>query len=162
MTDIYFTIERMGHNVKWSDDIVLIDITEQHDEGERNDLKERLISEQVRRQQQELHLLFLLRPAAQQLLLFLGGKRTQLRVRKHLFQPFQLPSRRFPARIGICQRRQLLQFLLAAAEKGRVLPDFRFLQAGAKLFRLSADLSDSFKIHAVILPVFPVRRRPGK
>jgi CHASE2 domain-containing sensor protein len=34
MTDIYFTIQRMGNNVKWSDDIVLIDITEQRDRGE--------------------------------------------------------------------------------------------------------------------------------
>ena len=34
MTDIYFSIERMGHSVKWSDDIVLIDITEQTDRGE--------------------------------------------------------------------------------------------------------------------------------
>ena len=29
MTDIYFTIQRMGNSVKWSDNIVLIDITEQ-------------------------------------------------------------------------------------------------------------------------------------
>lgn len=34
MTDIYFTIQRMGNNVKWSDDIVLIDITEQTARGD--------------------------------------------------------------------------------------------------------------------------------
>ena len=34
MTDIYFSIERMGNSVKWSDDIVLIDITEQTDRGD--------------------------------------------------------------------------------------------------------------------------------
>ena len=34
--------------------------------------------------------------------------------------------------------------------------------AGAKLLGLSADLSDPFKIHALTLPVFPVRRRPDR
>ena len=34
MTDIYFTIERMGNSVEWSDNIVLIDITEQTDRGD--------------------------------------------------------------------------------------------------------------------------------
>jgi len=34
MTDLYFAIERMGGQVKWSNDIVLIDITEQYERGE--------------------------------------------------------------------------------------------------------------------------------
>ena len=34
MTDIYFTIQRMGNSVKWSDNIVLIDITEQTSRGD--------------------------------------------------------------------------------------------------------------------------------
>ena len=34
MTDIYFAIQRMGNQVNWSNDIVLIDITEQYDRVE--------------------------------------------------------------------------------------------------------------------------------
>lgn len=34
MTDIYFAIQRMGGHPDWSDDITLVDITEQYDRGE--------------------------------------------------------------------------------------------------------------------------------
>jgi len=34
MTDIYFAIQRFGGDVKWSDDIVLVDITKQYDRSE--------------------------------------------------------------------------------------------------------------------------------
>ncbi len=65
---VEYRIVRKDGSVRWIDDyghytetdnyggiyyVFIADITEQHDETERNDLKERLISEQFRRQQQD-------------------------------------------------------------------------------------------------------------
>ena len=65
---VEYRIIRKDGSIRWIDDyghytetdtyggiyyVFIADITEQHDEGERNDLKKRLISEQVRRQQQD-------------------------------------------------------------------------------------------------------------
>ncbi len=65
---VEYRIIRKDGSVRWIDDyghytetdnyggiyyVFIADITEQHDEEERNDLKERLISEQVRREQQD-------------------------------------------------------------------------------------------------------------
>ena len=68
MDHVEYRIIKKDGSVRWIDDyghytktdnyggiyyVFIADITEQHDEEERNDLKERLISEQYRRQQQD-------------------------------------------------------------------------------------------------------------